>query len=74
MVYFGLDRPHQASASWITIFLVIVSFYLLDFAINMIQAANRSLIVDSLSSRQQSLGTSWASAMIGVGNITGYLM
>nr|CAG8440775.1 8867_t:CDS:10 [Entrophospora candida] len=53
--------------------LAVVSFYLLDFAINAIQASCRALIVDSLSTSQQEEGTAWAGRMIGIGAVFPFL-
>ncbi|KAJ2557425.1 hypothetical protein EV175_001356 [Coemansia sp. RSA 1933] len=62
------DRPAA------TIWLAVAAFYVLDFAINCIQASLRALIVDTLPSSRQDDGTAWASRMIGAGNVLGYLM
>ncbi|KAJ2465367.1 hypothetical protein GGI02_004717 [Coemansia sp. RSA 2322] len=56
------------------VWLAVVAFYVLDFAINCIQASLRALIVDSLPASLQDAGTAWASRMIGIGNTVGYLM
>ncbi|KAJ1895810.1 hypothetical protein LPJ81_004882, partial [Coemansia sp. IMI 209127] len=53
------DRPVAA------IWLAVVAFYVLDFAVNCIQASLRSLIVDMLPASRQDDGTAWASRMIG---------
>ncbi|KAI9229419.1 MAG: sugar transporter [Piptocephalis tieghemiana] len=53
--------------------LAIAAFYLLDFAINAIQASIRALIVDILPTEQQDDGNAWAGRMIGVGSVAGYL-
>lgn len=47
--------------------------YLLDFAINVIQAATRAFIVDCTPTHQQEAANAWASRVTGVGNILGYL-
>lgn len=59
-------------ASQFTMVLAVGAFYLLDFAINMVQASARTLMVDVLPVHQQQNGTAWASAMIGIGNVAGY--
>ncbi|KAJ1900142.1 hypothetical protein LPJ66_001665 [Kickxella alabastrina] len=64
----GNDRPRMA------IWLAVAAFYVLDFAINCIQASLRALIVDMLPTARQDNGTAWASRMIGVGNVAGYLL
>ncbi|KAJ1675816.1 hypothetical protein EV182_000505 [Spiromyces aspiralis] len=65
------DAPGAGAA---VIWLAIGAFYLIDFAINSIQACLRALVVDILPVSQQERGTAWASRMIGLGNICGYLM
>ncbi|RKP33484.1 hypothetical protein BJ085DRAFT_3030, partial [Dimargaris cristalligena] len=56
-----------------TIWLAVVSIYALDFAVNVIQACCRALIVDALPPSKQEHGTAWASRMTGIGNVLGYL-
>jgi len=55
-----------------TIFLAVLSIYALDFAINAVQSSCRSLIVDTLPSPKQQLGSAWASRMVAVGHLVGY--
>ncbi|RGB41290.1 major facilitator superfamily domain-containing protein [Rhizophagus diaphanus] len=54
--------------------LAVVSFYVLDFAINCVQASCRVLIVDILPPSQQEEGTAWAGRMVGIGSVLGYFM
>ncbi|KAJ2878355.1 hypothetical protein IWW38_006344, partial [Coemansia aciculifera] len=70
----GWTRELTGGRSVPTIWLAVIAFYVLDFAINCIQASLRALIVDSLPMSRQDTGTAWASRMIGVGNVAGYLM
>ncbi|KAF9160615.1 hypothetical protein DFQ26_005357 [Actinomortierella ambigua] len=58
----------------ITILMAVASIYILDFAINCVQASCRTLIVDSLPSSQQEEAASWASRLMGLGGIFGYFM
>ncbi|KAJ1981559.1 hypothetical protein H4R34_002028 [Dimargaris verticillata] len=69
----GLVIHHDRALKLATIGLAVGAIYLLDFAINVIQACGRALIVDVLPPSQQELGTAWASRMTGVGNVLGYL-
>jgi solute carrier family 45 protein 1/2/4 len=82
---FGRRRPFIFVSSLIVLFsiclvgypveiLAIFGFFILDFSINAVQAMLRSLIVDVLPSNHQNNGNTWASIMIGLGNIAGYLM
>ncbi|KAJ2506902.1 hypothetical protein IWW47_001360 [Coemansia sp. RSA 2052] len=70
----GWTRELTGGRSVPTIWLAVIAFYVLDFAINCIQASLRALIVDSLPTSRQDAGTAWASRMIGAGNVAGYLM
>ena len=67
-----VTSTHKSSS--FCILLAVAAFYVLDFAINAVQASCRSLMVDVLPSEQQRYGTSWASAMIGAGNVLGYFL
>ena len=69
---FGADDGSHALHVSIATF-AIVMIYVLDFAINVVQAAIRAFIVDSAPLVQQDLANAWASRLAGVGNITGYL-
>lgn len=56
-----------------TIVLAIIFVYVLDFAINVVQAGIRAFIVDNAPTHQQDIANAWASRATGVGNIIGYL-
>ncbi|KAK9712889.1 hypothetical protein K7432_006832 [Basidiobolus ranarum] len=58
----------------LVVILAVLSFYLLDFAINSVQASCRALIVDALPLSKQESGNAWAGRMIGFGNVFGYFM
>ncbi|KAF9934800.1 hypothetical protein FBU30_000094 [Linnemannia zychae] len=60
--------------SYATIMMAVGSIYILDFAINCVQASCRTLIVDSLPSSQQEAAAAWASRLMGLGGIFGYFM
>jgi solute carrier family 45 protein 1/2/4 len=51
----------------------VIGVYLLDFAINTVQAALRTFIVDCGPAHQQEAANSMASRMTGIGNIIGYI-
>lgn len=65
---------HTKPAPKTCIAAVVFGFYLLDFAVNASQGCLRSLIVDTLHPSQQGDGNAWAAAMMGTGNIIGYLL
>lgn len=52
--------------------LAIVSFYLLDFALNALQASLRNLLLDIAPADQLNTGNAWHSRMTQAGNIIGY--
>lgn len=52
--------------------LAIVSFYLLDFALNALQASLRNLLLDITPAGQLNAGNAWHSRMTQAGNIIGY--
>ncbi|CUS11015.1 unnamed protein product [Tuber aestivum] len=68
----GLFFSPGETANTCTILLAILLIYLVDFAINAVQACCRALIVDTLPFPRQQHGSAWASRMIAVGNIAGY--
>ncbi|KAJ2844190.1 hypothetical protein GGI22_006961, partial [Coemansia erecta] len=70
----GWAREIAGGRQLVAIWFAVVAFYVLDFAINCVQASLRALIVDTLPTSRQNEGTAWASRMIGVGNVLGYLM
>jgi len=51
----------------------VLSIYGVDFAINAVQASTRSLIVDTLPASKQQLGSAWASRMVAIGHMIGYV-
>ncbi|ORX73596.1 MFS general substrate transporter [Linderina pennispora] len=72
MSRFGRRRPYIMGATLLVVLCLVVigrhwwqvlAFYVLDFAINCIQACLRALLAQA-----------WASRMIGVGNVVGYLL
>ncbi|KAH9918249.1 MFS general substrate transporter [Epithele typhae] len=50
----------------------IVSFYLLDFALNALQASLRNLLLDVTPPGQLNAANAWHSKMLNAGNIVGY--
>ncbi|PNS15449.1 proteinral alpha-glucoside permease [Sphaceloma murrayae] len=69
---FGVDREAEVVNTVAIIFAVLI-IYILDFAINVIQAAVRAFIVDNAPPHQQNDANAWASRLSGVGNILGYI-
>ncbi|KAF2638885.1 hypothetical protein P280DRAFT_64600 [Massarina eburnea CBS 473.64] len=54
------------------IFFAVLFVYVLDFAINVIQAAIRAYIVDVAPTHQQEAANAWMIRSSGIGNILGY--
>ncbi|KAI9598159.1 major facilitator superfamily domain-containing protein [Syncephalis fuscata] len=66
---FGYYEPATLS-----IVVAVFAFYMVDFAINTVQASIRALIVDVLPAEKQERGNAWAGGMIGVGSVCGYFL
>lgn len=54
--------------------VAVLSIYALDFAINVVQACCRSIIVDVLPTSQQQAGSAWAARMAASGHVIGFLI
>ncbi|GAA5990989.1 hypothetical protein JCM11641_007730 [Rhodosporidiobolus odoratus] len=50
----------------------VVSVYIIDFAVNVVMAMDRSLLVDVVTPAQQPAANAWASRMFGFGAVFGY--
>lgn len=69
---FGAD-PDSQGVKVCSIVFAIAWVYILDFAINTVQAGVRAFIVDYAPTHQQEDANSWAGRITGIGNILGYL-
>jgi solute carrier family 45 protein 1/2/4 len=56
----------------LAIALAVVSFYILDFALNGLQASLRNLLLDITPPGQLNAGNAWHGRMTNAGNIIGY--
>lgn len=72
MGLFGAD-PMSKEVKITTICVAIFGVYVLDFAINTVQAAIRAFIVDCAPAHQQEAANAMASRITGFGNIVGYI-
>lgn len=72
LAIFGVARDGRGTQVSTIVFAVIM-VYVLDFSINVIQAAIRAFIVDNAPTHQQDSANAWASRVSGVGNIIGYI-
>jgi len=68
----GAD-PLGDSVRTLMILSAILWLYALNFFLQPLQSGNRALIVDSCPVQQQTLAAAWASRVVGLGNIIGYL-
>lgn len=66
------DEKRNEKASSVAIGFAIVSFYVLDFALNGLQASLRNLLLDVAPSSQLNAGNAWHGRMTNAGNIVGY--
>ncbi|KAI6349058.1 hypothetical protein MCOR25_010734 [Pyricularia grisea] len=65
--------PDSDGVKTTIIVVAVLWVYILDFAINTVQAAIRAFILDCAPSHQQEAANSMASRITGVGNIVGYV-
>ncbi|KAF4989478.1 SUT1D-like sucrose transporter [Fusarium heterosporum] len=68
----GYD-PLSQGVKTTTIVVAVIGVYILDFAINTVQAAIRAFIVDCAPAHQQESANAMASRITGFGNIAGYI-
>ncbi|VUC28335.1 unnamed protein product [Clonostachys rosea] len=69
---FGAD-PQSAGVKNSVIVVAVIGIYVLDFAINTVQAAIRAFMVDCAPAHQQEAVNAMASRLTGIGNILGYI-
>lgn len=69
---FGVARNSPGATGTIIAFATI-SMYVLDFSINTVQAGIRAFIVDNAPAHQQESANAWASRIVGIGNVLGYV-
>ncbi|KAI1425989.1 major facilitator superfamily domain-containing protein [Xylaria sp. FL1777] len=69
---FGAD-PQSEGVKTIIIIVAVIWIYVLDVAVNTVQASIRAFIVDCAPSHQQEAANSMASRVVGLGNIIGYI-
>ncbi|KAK4044738.1 major facilitator superfamily domain-containing protein [Parachaetomium inaequale] len=65
--------PTSDLVKYSVIVIAVLWVYVLDFAINTVQAAIRAFIVDCAPTHQQESANAMASRFVGIGNIAGYL-
>ncbi|KAI2612136.1 uncharacterized protein GGS25DRAFT_473896 [Hypoxylon fragiforme] len=72
LALFGAD-PESHGVKVTIIVTAVIWIYVLDVAVNTVQASIRAFIVDCAPSHQQEAANSMASRLVGVGNIIGYI-
>ncbi|KAJ6545923.1 major facilitator superfamily domain-containing protein [Mycena sp. CBHHK59/15] len=70
-VFTGRDNHTNDVA---TLWLAILSIYLVDFCVNVVQAVDRALLVDTLPPAMQASGNAWAARMAGIGSVIGFFL
>ncbi|KAJ2920090.1 hypothetical protein MD484_g361, partial [Candolleomyces efflorescens] len=66
------DEHRKRQANNTAIGLAILCFYVLDFALNGLQASLRNLLLDVTPPNQLNAGNAWHGRMVNAGNIIGY--
>ncbi|KAG6869304.1 hypothetical protein C0993_000057 [Termitomyces sp. T159_Od127] len=66
------DDERKTRANNIAIGFAVVSFYILDFALNGLQASLRNLLLDVAPADQLNAGNAWHGRMTNAGNIIGF--
>ncbi|KAF9226586.1 MFS general substrate transporter [Gyrodon lividus] len=66
------DPERQKQVSNVAIGIAVFAFYVLDFALNALQASLRNLLLDITPPEQLNAGNAWHSRMSQAGNIVGY--
>jgi solute carrier family 45, member 1/2/4 len=69
----GEDAKYEGSWKTATIVWATVMMWTLDFSINTVQAAIRAFIVDGAPSFEQERSNAYASRIVGIGNVVGYI-
>ncbi|KAG6336692.1 hypothetical protein ID866_2399 [Astraeus odoratus] len=66
------DPERYKQVSNVAIAIAVFAFYVLDFALNALQASLRNLLLDITPPEQLNAGNAWHSRMTQAGNIVGY--
>ena len=67
-------RQESDTRQKVVVVTAVLAIYALDFAINVVQACCRSIIVDVLPTQQQQIGSAWAARMAASGHVVGFLI
>ncbi|KAI2629864.1 MFS general substrate transporter [Hypoxylon sp. NC1633] len=68
----GYFIPDAKAAQSMTIYTAVLAIYAVDFSINAVMSAARSLVVDTLPIEKQQTGSAWGSRMSAIGHGIAY--
>ncbi|RYP03135.1 hypothetical protein DL764_005342 [Monosporascus ibericus] len=68
----GFFISDEATAKTLTVFIAVLAIYAVDFAVNVVMSAARSLVVDTLPISKQQTGSAWGSRMSSIGHGIAY--
>lgn len=69
----GFIVPGGDPANTMTIFVAVLAIYAVDFSINAVMSAARSLVVDTLPIYRQQDGAAWGGRISAIGHLIGYV-
>ena len=74
-IFGGRGEGAKYEGAWrtTTIIFATMLMWCLDFSINVVQAAIRAFICDGAPAHQQEEANAWASRIVGMGNVVGYV-
>lgn len=70
----GLFSSTDSTQTSLTIGIVVFSVFAIDFSVNAVNALDRTLILDLVHSKQQSLANVWSARLSGMGSILGFFI
>ncbi|KAI1828103.1 major facilitator superfamily domain-containing protein [Xylaria intraflava] len=70
----GFFVEDKRSAQHLTISAAVLAIYAVDFSINAVMSAGRSLVVDTLPIEKQQMGSAWGSRMSAIGHGIAFAM
>ncbi|KAF7322326.1 MFS general substrate transporter [Mycena chlorophos] len=65
-------RTESSAHAGLTTVLAVLSIFVLDFSINVVQTVDRALLVDTLPPSEQTAGNACAALMLGIGSVLGF--
>ncbi|KAI1082732.1 MFS general substrate transporter [Whalleya microplaca] len=68
----GSFISNEETAQAVTVYVAVLAIYAVDFSINAVMSAARSLVVDTLPIEKQQTGSAWSSRMSAIGHGLAY--